>query len=108
MLIKRMKILYACLIEKNGQENLFGYKVKDTWYPAVFPNIKSLDAAIPTLQKAANERQCNINVVAYGDRKQINRLQPMIIRPQSLVSMDEVLEESQIADELCEETAKDA
>ncbi len=84
-LIKKMKLLYACLVEKNGEETLFGYKIKETWYPAVFSQYKTFEAMKPTLQKCSNEGQFSINFVSFTDRRHMERIEPQIILPVNLV-----------------------
>ena len=101
-LIKRMKVVYACLVEKNNQESLFGYQVKDTWYPAVFSDVRIFDHLRTTLQRASNEGQYNINFVAFSERRHMQKIEPQIIRPKSLITPEEFLAEEKMADEICE------
>lgn len=94
-----MKLVYACLVERPGQEeSLFGYNVKGTWYPAVFSSYKVFEAIKPTLQKAANEGQFNINFVCFKDRQHLEKIEPTIIRPPSLITKDEGLTEAELSD----------
>jgi hypothetical protein len=101
---KKMKLVYACLVEKQGNETLFGYKIKDTWYPAVFAEYKVFEAIKPTLQKMANEQQCNINFVSFSERRHHERITPLIIRPPSLTTLEEAMDEDKKADALTEDT----